>query len=206
MDRKRNPSVARSKGALCVAPPLVAGLTLACVATPLVGVELARIQRATMPMVSRTAVAAAPRLPEDVPLRTPNRPSQPKSAEAVNRRRPAPRETCSGTTGVPASSAQLLATDAIEVAPVTAPPAAVRPALPRDAGQPTRDPLQATSLMFTSVVDRNSQRPVETSPPNEFPWKAAGTAGVAIGSFSREAAVKTAGFFSRFGRSVAGAF
>ena len=206
MDRKRNPSVARSKGTLCVAPPLVAGLTLACVATPLVGVELARNQRAAAPMMSRVEIAAAPALPEYIPIRAPKETSPLTSAEAINRRRRAPRETSSGSAGVPASPAQLLATDAIEIAPVTAPPAAVRAALPRDVGQPTREPLQATNLVLTFVIDRDSPRSAQASPPNEVPWKAAGTADVAIGNFSRKAAVKTTGFFSRFGRSVARAF
>jgi hypothetical protein len=38
------------------------------------------------------------------------------------------------------------------------------------------------------------------------PWSLAADAGVAIGTGSRIAAVKTAGFFSRFGKSVASSF
>jgi bla regulator protein blaR1 len=38
------------------------------------------------------------------------------------------------------------------------------------------------------------------------PWSLAADAGVAIGTWSRIAAVKTAGFFSRFGKSVASSF
>jgi hypothetical protein len=38
------------------------------------------------------------------------------------------------------------------------------------------------------------------------PWTIAADAGVAIGSGSKRAAVKTAGFFTRLGKSVASSF
>jgi len=49
--------------------------------------------------------------------------------------------------------------------------------------------------------------PVDARKPGgPTPWSLAADAGVAIGTGSRIAAVKTAGFFSRFGKSVASSF
>jgi hypothetical protein len=50
------------------------------------------------------------------------------------------------------------------------------------------------------------QPPVVESTAVTYPWDAAAGAGVAIGTGTRKAAVKTAGLFTRFGKSIAGAF
>jgi hypothetical protein len=41
---------------------------------------------------------------------------------------------------------------------------------------------------------------------NVTPWRAAADAGTSVGRGSQKAAVATAGFFSRLGKSIAGAF
>jgi hypothetical protein len=46
---------------------------------------------------------------------------------------------------------------------------------------------------------------VRPEPPRS-PWSAAAAGGKALGRKSKDASVATAGFFSRFGRRVAGAF
>ena len=50
------------------------------------------------------------------------------------------------------------------------------------------------------------QAPQVTTAPSRSPWSAVADGGVAIGRKSKDAGVATAGFFSRFGRRVAGAF
>ena len=45
-----------------------------------------------------------------------------------------------------------------------------------------------------------------TPTQNPTPWRAAADAGVGVGRGSQKAAVATAGFFSRMGKSIAGAF
>jgi hypothetical protein len=53
----------------------------------------------------------------------------------------------------------------------------------------------------------SARAPVEARKPGgPTPWSLAADAGVAIGTGSRIAAVKTAGFFSRFGKSIASSF
>jgi BlaR1 peptidase M56 len=80
----------------------------------------------------------------------------------------------------------------------------------RDPGPlPTSQVLDASlrpiDLSMPLALPRSSDDSAKTE-PGPTPWKAAAEAGMAIGAGSRTAAVSTAGFVSKFAKSIAGVF
>ena len=73
------------------------------------------------------------------------------------------------------------------------------PAAEADALPAAEEPMPDVSRM---PLERSDVRPE----PPQSPWSGAAAGGKALGRKSRDAGVATAGFFSRFGRRVAGAF
>jgi hypothetical protein len=67
---------------------------------------------------------------------------------------------------------------------------------------PPAAPLSATPLPNPPLTPPDASQPAAPVRP----WTAAADAGVAVGAGSQKAAVATAGFFSRFGKSVARSF
>lgn len=82
----------------------------------------------------------------------------------------------------------------------------------RQAPEQPSVPIDSLPLTATLDMDPLTTVPVSAAPPPhpapdpETPWGAAKDAGVAIGRGSQKAAVSTAGFFTRFGKKIAGSF
>jgi hypothetical protein len=74
--------------------------------------------------------------------------------------------------------------------------------VPVASGQQAPIAISVPSDLFTTDREESGGVPSTTSSP----WRSAADAGVAVGRGSQKAAVKTAGFFARFGRAVAGSF
>jgi beta-lactamase regulating signal transducer with metallopeptidase domain len=90
-----------------------------------------------------------------------------------------------------------------------APPPVDPPPLPATALSGRIDqahlPFATTPMQSASRESHNTASPVESARPPS-PWAAATDAGVAVGRSSKNAAVATAGAFSRFGKRIAGSF
>ena len=99
----------------------------------------------------------------------------------------------------PAASSTLRAEpDALPTTPV-ANHVDATPAAEAGAEPAAEEPMPGVSPI---PLERSDVRPE----PPQSPWSAAAAGGKALGRKSRDASVATAGFFSRFGRRVAGAF
>jgi beta-lactamase regulating signal transducer with metallopeptidase domain len=170
---------------LCLASVALGGLTL--VEATAFKQPLARML--TPDLSSRSQVPVAPpvasdRKTERPPRRVPARLSSPQGSKKeqpspVPQRAPEPTE--------PPTSHEPKAVDATRPAAVDpAPAASVTPELPS--------------------ATHTDQAPQVTAEPPRSPWSAAAAGGVAIGQTSKNAGVATAGFFTRFGRRVAGSF
>jgi hypothetical protein len=138
---------------------------------------------------SNSQVAVAPPVASDTrterqPRRVPARLSSPQGAKK-DPASPVPHRAPEPTT--PATSVEPKAAEPTSPAPVDPTPAA------------------AVTVEAPPVPPRD-QAPQVTAPPPRSPWSAAAAGGVAIGQKSTHAGVATAGFFSRFGRRVAGSF
>ena len=170
---------------LCLASVALGGLTL--VEATAFAQPLARTLTPDLSSNSQVPVAtpvASDTKTERPPRRVPARLSSPQGSKKeqpspVPQRAPEPTE--------PPTSHEPKAVDATGPAAVDPPPAAtVTPELPS--------------------VTHTDQAPQVTAEPPRSPWSAAAAGGVAIGRTSKNAGVATAGFFTRFGRRVAGSF
>jgi beta-lactamase regulating signal transducer with metallopeptidase domain len=117
--------------------------------------------------------------PRQEPSRTGEPPAEASSADAVAEPDPIPPEARPATLSLPS-----------EVPLASEPPGDLI------IGAPLGAPLSA------APGASESERDADTSSP----WRATADGGVAIGRGSRRAAVATAGFFTRFGKRVAGSF
>jgi beta-lactamase regulating signal transducer with metallopeptidase domain len=182
LDSRRSVALVPSRATFLVAPPAVLALVFMCVCVPLVGVTRDRplpiVAPVTMGAVVAVARAAVSEVDVHVPVPAPRLESaQPEGPRGFERPAPiGPRE------GSP--SAPTLQT------PIEDTSAAV-------------DPLPASALAHLDLGVAPAGTPGQTlaAPVREAPWKAAATAGLAIGSGSRHAALKTAAAFSRLGKS-----
>ena len=104
----------------------------------------------------------------------------------------------------PARSAQPSNPQA-EPTPATLPAAAVNPV---DTTIPvSRGAAELPGIPMTDALSRRPETPSASDAAEPAaPWDVAADAGKTVGRKSRDAGVATAGFFSRFGRRVAGAF
>jgi hypothetical protein len=91
-----------------------------------------------------------------------------------------------------------------------------RPAPPMPTHSIAEDPFESMALPGTTadIVSPAVDAPVHESNPSTAageskpatPWGAAASAGVNVGKGSQKAAVATAGFFTKLGKSISGAF
>jgi hypothetical protein len=144
------------------------------------------------PTAERSTVARAPR----------SRPATPAAHEPGSNQQPAlPHER----TNTPSIAEVSSPPPEVLQIPVLAPEAPTEVPVP-----PSAATLEPPSLSAASI----DRRPVEPATPDPAPaagtglapWTAAAEAGVAIGRGSQIAGVKTAGFFSRLGKKIAGSF
>ena len=172
---------------LCLASVAVAGLTLveaAAFAQP-----LASARTLTPNLSSNSQVPVAPPVASDTKaVRSPHRvPARSSSPQSPKKEQPSP---------VPQRAPELIAP------PTSHEPKAV------DATRPAAaDPESAATVTLElPSVPHTDEAPQVTAEPPRSPWTAAAAGGVAIGRKSKDAGVATAGFFTRFGRRVAGSF
>jgi hypothetical protein len=185
LDARRSVALAPSRASFLVALPTVLALVLACVWVPIVGVTRHRPLQIFAPPTGavETAARAVPVLP--VPVRAPRlgfvqsggpRP-EPSGPRRLQERSPSALQESSW------------------------PGTIVR--VPIEDASAALDPLPAISLAQLDLGVEPAGTPGQTlaAPVHEAPWRAAATAGLAIGSGSRYAALKTAAAFSRLGKS-----
>lgn len=205
LDRRRNGNTARSRTALWLAQAGVMSLALGTAAMPLVAVAGLESEAAAEPTPIRAIVrttsaepspmaAASTNLPSSAviahPRLLPRQPTQPALSRqpdaATSENRPAPRASVgvSSLAEEPQTSVELLA----------------QPQQAHDLLPATTHPTVLS--MFEAPRDR-SRGATEVDDPI---WVQVSAAGTAIGRRSQAAAVGTASFFTRFGKSVAGAF
>lgn len=170
---------------LCLASVALGGLTL--VEATAFAQPLAR----TLPpdLSSNSQVPVATPVTSDTKTERPPRraPARLSSPQGSKKEQPSPVPQRAPEPTEPPTSHQPNAVDATRPAAVDpAPAATVTPELPS--------------------VPHTDQAPQVTAEPPRSPWSAAAAGGVAIGRTSKNAGVATAGFFTRFGRRVAGSF
>ncbi len=177
----------------------LAAVKLVVVAEVLQGVE-SEVSRELPPLVPSavSAVEVSSLAPASPATRPRVRPSVRVAGSPINR---------AGATATPQRAAlTTVVLPAIEPARLTnrgASSALTAPSAPQGTAAsltPMPAPAPATLDLGSPQADRSMIRTVRT------PWGTAADAGVAIGTGSRRAALKTAGLFARLGKSVAGTF
>jgi beta-lactamase regulating signal transducer with metallopeptidase domain len=192
LDSRRNRSVKRSRAVIGLAVP-----GIACAAFAALTIE---IVAGSLPVLASEGFGGA--------LLAPFGTSQPGRIEGplpdAARPHGALGQTAApGTSGSVALSAQELETppeDALAgqtLLPATSSSIGMMP--------PTSLPSRLSPAL--AGLDSSSTPRAHAPPPgDDMPWDVAADAAVAVSRGSRAGAVKTAGFFSRFGKSIAGAF
>lgn len=200
---------------------LGAGVVLGVIALTVGGVRIigAGASRRVDGPTARTAPADAPASRGSAGPR-PMTPFRSSSEPAGARPRPSAGSTQLTTlpSGQARAAAATVPTISTPGAPMLTPPAPTDPTTPSYAGElpvltATARPLAFSALgsPAPSVTANRAPAAVSAAKPTTeakvvSPWGASAEAGVAIGRGSQKAAVATAGFFSRVGKRVAGAF
>jgi beta-lactamase regulating signal transducer with metallopeptidase domain len=184
LDSRRSVALVPSRGAFLVALPAVLVLVAVCVSMPLAGVPREPPLQIFTPVGAAVAVVRADASEVPVPSTAP-RPSvvNPRGARRAVESGPGTLREDSPST----PSLQTAFGDTSEAA----------------------EPLPAIFLAYLDLgVDPAGTLGGTTlaAPVPDAPWRAAAEAGLAIGSGSRSAALKTAAAFSRLGKSFANAF
>ena len=170
---------------LCLASVALGGLTL--VEATAFAQPLARML--TPDLSSNSQVPVAPPVALNTKTERPRRrvPARLSSPQGSKKEPPSPVPQRAPEPPAPPTSHEPNAVD-------TTRPAAVDPA-----------PAATVTPELPSVPHTDQAHQVTAEPPRS-PWNAAAAGGVAIGRTSKNAGVATAGFFTRFGRRVAGSF
>jgi len=187
-----------SAGALLV----VAALSPAIASLPLVGAATAARSAApqaalrAMAPAGPNGVAGGPAAAADV-LPVASRPARPEGAQAEARRPVLPGRGVADRvlTAPPA----LIQATGVEVTPAAATPAAPLPG-------PVHGTLAGDEVAAAWPPQEPDRVDPAAAPPSTSPWKAATGAGTKVGRDSRQAAITTAGFFTRFGKKLAASF
>jgi beta-lactamase regulating signal transducer with metallopeptidase domain len=210
LDRSRNTSTRVAVSGLLFTVAVLVGVALSAARIELVVSQSPSVTAESPPVVALAPdeTSTTPALP---PGQTPSdaRPAQ-KSVDG-SRAAPSPRtgsDTPTGSPAAPSSGSREIASPAV----ASSTPAAAS-AVPRSQvlDMSTLDvastssievlPGATGSLPVGTIVARGAE-----AGKTPTPWGAAADAGVAVGKSSQKAAVKTAGFFARMGKSIAGAF
>ena len=207
LDRHRNMSTMRTFG-----PPMLVAPVLAALALTVASVELVVTSRAI----------------PDAPAEATSAPTSVVSSAVVTPSVRSPRELPTGRSALPQpvpprprASAQTAAKGAAQGRPSRSQAAAASAILPQhQRDQQAQDiasraagegQVRAEELPGTPVSSEIVPAPTDAVVPagsskNATPWGAAAQAGVTVGSRSQQAAVATAGFFTRVSKSIAGVF
>jgi len=204
LDRRQRGGMRISPAAIAVWSPALLTMAVSLAAVKLVVVQEAEAlaASATSAIEQEVTSIAAP-LPTPAPVAPPARASVIKSASTGRRVDAVARPLVhhAGTITAPPQ---------ISALPESAPAAtAASPALTNLRTAASVAPLGSMASGVTGVPPPSpvAHAPVDARKAGgATPWSLAADAGVAIGTGSRIAAVKTAGFFSRFGKSVASSF
>jgi bla regulator protein blaR1 len=174
-------------GTLCVVSVAVGGLNF------VEATALARPLAMPAPVLTATLTRVAPTAQ---PTRSLDLSSDPSPRPTITAASMAQRPTVQPRVGVPAAGTE-------PDAPATADAETVVAAtLAAKAGVPSVTLAQIPAT--TPGPLENAE--VRAEPQPQTPWSAAAAGGTALGRKSKEAGIATAGFFSRFGRRVAGSF
>jgi beta-lactamase regulating signal transducer with metallopeptidase domain len=180
LDSRRSVGLVPSRAAFLVALPAVLVLVVACVSMPLVGVARDRPPQIFTPVGA--AVVAVRAEASDVPVLA----TAPRLGIVQPR----------GPRGPVESGPRSLREDS---------PSAPSFQTPVEDASEAVDPLPAISLahLDLGVEPAGARGGTLAAPVHDAPWKAAAETGLAIGSGSRYAALKTAAAFARLGKSFA---
>ena len=189
LDSRRSVALVPSRAAFLVALPAVLVLVVACVSMPLVGVARERPLQIFTPVRAALAAARAEASDRAEASEVPVSATAPRPAIVHPR---GPRGPRGPVESVPRSLREDSPSEPSLRTPV------------EDASEAV-DPLPAIFLAHLDLGVEPAGTPGETlaAPVHDTPWRAAAEAGLAIGSGSRHAALKTAAAFSRLGKSFA---
>lgn len=152
---------------------------------------------AALPLLDEGAIAPSTRVAR--------RPTQPSLAAPARAQRAADRGAPQAALRDPGTTESASGHGRVDYPVPDLPPAAGAATAtlpPVSSGQQALLVISAPPDLFTADRGQSSGAPSNPSSP----WRAAADAGVAVGRSSQNAAVKAAGFFTRFGRTMAGSF
>lgn len=212
LDRRRNASVKPSRSMLGFA-----AVAIACSGVATISVELIDISSGAPVLTSRRLAARLVDTFASVPVA--GEPAHARASEALNRQASPTRPVTLGRPGridvLPALSRQGSQgpqgpgrADATTGASLDSTVSESLPAEPLDIVSVFTPASESTSFASPDwAADGDSANARAHSPPDTLtPWSATAEAASAISRGSRKGAIKTAGFFTRMSRSVAGAF
>jgi hypothetical protein len=199
LDSGRNTSTRKA-----VVAPLLTAVALSGIALAAASVELVAAQPLIAAARARVDVTlasfATPVATESLPARRP-------SSRTGRQGEPAPRANTAGPSSSGAASVSDRPGNRERVQERTRAAEKASPDIPATpplAVTPNALPGLAAPMPELHSTPPDSQSNTETKPAT--PWGTAADAGVSVGRGSKKAAVATAGFFSRMGKSIAGAF
>lgn len=180
---------------------------LAAVAVAAVGLAITEVRLIAAPVPPPAIAGGAPRSDSGAEAIV-----QPSASLAATRRRvaesPVPAQHDTGLTAERRSApgAAAVATASQAIAPASQPEPVPRPSPDAFGPVPAIErPVRTTvTLALPAGPVTDAKSPITGSAPT--PWAVAADTGVAVGRGSRTAAVATAGFFTRFGKKIAGSF
>jgi beta-lactamase regulating signal transducer with metallopeptidase domain len=173
---------------------------LGAVALAVGGLRLVEPTVMALPLESSPIAGDSLRAP--APMAGPALASRP---EPVRARRQSATSAASSRPALAPPAPDVPATLPVEQASAPEPPAALEPAPPQP--EAAAQIGSATAPKAVSEVDASQPpSPDVTVVPERYPWTEVADRGSALGRKSKDAGVATAGFFSRLGRRVAGAF
>ena len=203
LDRGHRGGMRVSPAAIAVWSPALLTMAVALAAVKLVVVQEAALAASASSAIEQEATSIAAPLPTPAPVAPPARATVIKPASTGRRADAVARPLIHHVRTITASPQM---SSFPEAAPAASAPS---PALTNLRTAASVAPIGSMASGVTGVPPPS---PVARAPVGAkkagaaTPWSLAADAGVAIGTGSRIAAVKTAGFFSRFGKSVASSF
>jgi beta-lactamase regulating signal transducer with metallopeptidase domain len=193
LDTRRNRSVKRSHAVIGLAVP-----GIACAACAALTIELVA---GSLPVLASEGFGGGILAPFGTPQ--PGRIGGPLPDAAARPNRALGQTAAPGTDGpvaVAAKEPEMPPDDALAGETLL-------PATSSSIGMMPRTSLPSRLPPVLAGLDSSSTPRAHAPPPgDDMPWDVAADAAVAVSRGSRAGAVKTAGFFSRFGKSIAGAF
>jgi beta-lactamase regulating signal transducer with metallopeptidase domain len=207
LDRERNTSTRWTVGAPMLVVPVLTALALV-----VAGVELV-VTSPVAPPVPRDSGSVAMPLPEPFtrerlgPARSAARPMQGLSSRLLRANEEPARDRTQAAAPILLSEGAQSPRPTPDQTPgriVADPPVAIARGLNAQDLPGTRTPVSAEIITSHSSATSEAAGAENLSSPTA--WSSAADAGVAVGKGSQKAAVATAGFFTKLGRSISGVF